>query len=428
MVGGCVCNVVGPGSLCIDLGLVNLDLRLGICVILGKDLFEIGHRLADIAVSVARGVDNGRSRIGGYDRLCLDRSLVSGAVGEHDLNILLALNAPVGLVYEFCRDLGHIRNIGHKLYRLAVVAGAALAVDALGSGGNGVLYHNADVDLLVAFCENHRVCAETGALERLAFHLVSGIVAAECREHVAFRDHIHRRLKLGYRVADDDLARFLRAVSGLIGGLYSAGDRSGLRQDRLGGEFIAHSGRVATAQGEVLGLYLAADEHRRRNDVRVGSRCIDYAQGRGKGLSVKLGLDLVVAELIPCDVVKIGHELCILALYGHEVLKARARLTGLVLKDIDKTENLDRELDAAAVSAGIFKLYAAIICSGSAVGRLLLPRCGDLRRILYLAQSRLGLERFIIDGYLGLGGIGRRSLRIAYDKKLRANLAAAFDL
>ena len=65
MVGGCVCNVVGPGSLCIDLGLVNLDLRLGICVILGKDLFEIGHRLADIAVSVARGVDNGRSRIGG---------------------------------------------------------------------------------------------------------------------------------------------------------------------------------------------------------------------------------------------------------------------------------------------------------------------------------------------------------------------------
>ena len=152
MVFGGVGHLVFSGGLGVDLGFIDGELHVGVCVILGEDLLEIRDGLAHIAVAVAGGVDDRSGLVGGYDRLGLDSCLVSGAVGEYYLDLLLSLDAPVRLIYKSRLDAANVDDICYKLDRLAVVAGAAGAVDALGRGGGGVLHGDADDYPAVAFC------------------------------------------------------------------------------------------------------------------------------------------------------------------------------------------------------------------------------------------------------------------------------------
>ena len=113
---------------------------------------------------------------------------MTGAVGEYYLDLLLSLDAPVRLIYKSRLDAANVDDICYKLDRLAVVAGAAGAVDALGRGGGGVLHGDADDYPAVAFCEGHGVCAETVEHEGLRLHFIAGIIRAELRQYFALAE------------------------------------------------------------------------------------------------------------------------------------------------------------------------------------------------------------------------------------------------
>ena len=115
---------------------------------------------------------------------------MTGAVAENDLDLLLALDAPVGLIYKARTDAADVNDIGDELYGLAVVACAAGAVDALGRGGGGIFHGNADDYPAVALCEGHGVCAEAVKHEGLGLHFIAGIFLAELRQNGSLAEHL----------------------------------------------------------------------------------------------------------------------------------------------------------------------------------------------------------------------------------------------
>ena len=422
-----VCNIVLADLLGVHLGLVDRELGLGIGIVDGEDLLEVGHSLADIAVAVAGSVYSRRGLIRRDDRRSLDGRGVTGSVGEDYLHLLLALGVPIGLGDEACLDGADIVNVLKELYRLAVVAGAALALDAVGGGCGGVLNVHADGLGNAVLGELHLMCAEAVEHERLCLHRIARVISSELVKHGRLRERVGGCFKLNYVVADDELALDLGLIARSVGGLDINIKASLFARVGLRGKLVFNLGRVVAADREAIRRDLSADLDGDGHEIGHGCGGINDAQDRGVGRVVKLYLHRVVAKLCPVDGTKIGQKLSIIAFDYHEVLErgtGRARLMG---QNIYDTEHLYGGLYRLSVAVGVLELDRAVIAAGRAVNGLGLPCNGVLGCVLYLGERILGSQSLIVDGEANVLGLGLRCHGIAHDEHDLARRTVGLD-
>ena len=183
-------HIVFADLLCVNLGLIDRQLRLRVCVINGEHLFKVRNCFADITITVAGSVDNRRGLVRRYYRRGLDGGLITRSVGERYLNFLLALGVPIRLGGKACLDAAYILGVFKELYRLAVIARAARTFDTVGGRRGGILNGDADCFGNPVLYESDLVCAQTVEHKRLCFHGITCVIRAELLEKACLGKHI----------------------------------------------------------------------------------------------------------------------------------------------------------------------------------------------------------------------------------------------
>ena len=183
-------DIILAGLLCVDLGLIDRQLRLGVCVINGEHLFKVRNCFADITITVAGSVDNRCGLVRRYYRRSFDGGLITRSVGECYLDFLLALGVPIRLGGKACLDAAYILDVFKELYRLAVIARAARTFDTVGGRRGGILNGDTDCFANPVLYESDLVCAQTVEHKRLRFHGIACVIRAELLEKACLGKHI----------------------------------------------------------------------------------------------------------------------------------------------------------------------------------------------------------------------------------------------